>query len=251
MHSHRLRHVYQPLLETSPNCFATPAMPHETKLAFSNEFRRDLLDDRTFTTTEKLHLIFSLLLFLQISVLDLLEFIFASPIKAVRRKAGRFMGYFSAGTTDRTKFPPGYIYQLWHENFKESRPYLHQVVSECAREMVLEESDNIIGNTSLQVRTSKLTTKSFDKMLEPEVLVGMYQELAPFTWSLFDTFASSPNKYRKRMPQSMAQEVEDGDEQEDDPNIVDDDAASKKGVGNLRGKVPGFVRNPKLVSKVP
>lgn len=229
-------------------------MPPETRLEFTNDFWEDLLGDRIFTTTEKLHLIFSLLLFLQITVLELLEFIFTSPINTVRRRAGRFMGYYATGSTDRIRFPAGYIYKLWHENFRDSQPHLHQTVSACAHEMVLEESNQIIKNSELQVKTSKLTMKSFDKMLEPEVLVGMYQELAPFTWSLFDTFAASPNKYRKRMAQPTDQEVtvdEEEEELEDDPNVVDEDVASKKGVHHLRGKVPGFVRNPKLVSRAP
>ncbi|KAJ3522644.1 hypothetical protein NMY22_g11797 [Coprinellus aureogranulatus] len=66
------------------------------------------------TPEARIHLVVSLILYLSISLVDLLEFLFTSRIRRVRDRAGRFMGVYRTGSTPKTRFPAGYIYKLWH-----------------------------------------------------------------------------------------------------------------------------------------
>jgi len=63
------------------------------------KFRRDNLEN-------KLHLIFSLLVFLEISLAQFLTFIFSSKIEKVKSRASCFMGYTETANDEDTCFPP-------------------------------------------------------------------------------------------------------------------------------------------------
>jgi hypothetical protein len=58
-----------------------------------NEFRKNNLEN-------KLHLIFSLLVFLEISLAQFLTFAFSSKIEKVKARAGHFMGYTESANND-------------------------------------------------------------------------------------------------------------------------------------------------------
>ncbi|KAF6744431.1 hypothetical protein DFP72DRAFT_1078616 [Ephemerocybe angulata] len=195
----------------------------------------------------RLHLIFSLVLYLNVVLLQLLEFIFDSSITAVRRKSGRFMGYFASGKDPLRRFPPAVIFRKWHENFPDATPYLHDMIQDCAAEIILEESDEIINDRQLKIKSSTLTHTSIQEMLSPGALIHIFKEHAPFTWKLLWTFAASPNRYRKRMaaaldPDENEIEGEDADvDLEDDPNI-DDTVEVNRDL--LPKSMKGFSRNP-------
>lgn len=85
---------------------------------------------------KKLHLIFTLVMFLQVSVAQLLHFIFTSPIKQVKNRAGRFLGHTHTATSEDNAFPAGMIFRAWHKNFPKARKNLHKMIEPCAVEMV-------------------------------------------------------------------------------------------------------------------
>ena len=204
-------------------------------------------------TTHKLHLVFSLILYLNVVLLKFLEFIFESKIKAVRRKAGRFMGYFASAKDPKRRFPPAVIFRRWHDEYPDSRPYLHNMIQDCATEIILEESDAIIEDKDLKIKASQLTHSSIKDLLSPGSLIRIIKGHAPFTWKLLWTFAASPNRYRKRMmamDETVNSETDPNEDEneidiEDDPNIddeVDVDADL------LPDSMKGFSRNPVFVS---
>jgi len=109
---------------------------------------------------EKLHLIFTLVMFLQISVTQLPQFIFTSEVQEVRNRAARFLGHTRTATSEDKAFPAGMIFRAWHDNFPKAKKNLHKMIEPCAVEIVLEESDKIIGDKELQVKLKDLTLRS-------------------------------------------------------------------------------------------
>ena len=165
----------------------------------------------------KKHLVFTLLQYLELPTLDFLEFIFERKIEDVNRRAGTFMSYDTRKLDEARRFGPGVIFKMWHDNWPDSRPHLHAMVQKCAQEIALEESDNIIKDKELKIRTSTLTQKSFEDMLTPGKLVKKYQQHAPFLWSILQVVSASPNPYRKRKTREAEKKAAEGHEVDSDP----------------------------------
>jgi len=101
------------------------------------EFRRNNLENR-------LHLVFSLLVFLEISLAQFFIFVFSSRIKEVKSRADRFMGYTETANDEATCFPPTAIWNAWLEIFPKCKPHIYKMIRAAACEIALAESDNII-----------------------------------------------------------------------------------------------------------
>jgi hypothetical protein len=78
---------------------------------------------------KRLHLTFSLIIFLQISVAKLLYFIFTSTVVEVRTCSSRFMGYTPSALTEDTKFPPGMVFRAWVENFPGTQGHIRNMIA--------------------------------------------------------------------------------------------------------------------------
>ncbi|KAG5645294.1 hypothetical protein DXG03_006483 [Asterophora parasitica] len=205
--------------------------------------------------TTKLHLVFSLMIFLGVSIQQLLQFIFSSDIRSVKDRSSRFMGYTESATLEN-RFYPSNIFHLWHTRWPAARRYLHEMIIPCAHEIVLEESDQIIADRSLQVQIKDLTVSTLRQLLHPHVLIEKYQELAPFTFKILHTFSASPNKHRKEKASKRAQNSHETSDNEDydlpdDPNMCFDEsgaagrAEGETGDGDWwKGMPGGFARNP-------
>jgi len=89
----------------------------------------------------KLQLIFSLVIFLSVSVRQLLQFIFSSDIQEVKNKASRFLGHTPTAADRDQQFPPATVFNLWHSRWPHVRHLLHGMIQPCAHEIALEESD--------------------------------------------------------------------------------------------------------------
>jgi hypothetical protein len=146
---------------------------------------------------KKLHLLFSLMVFLNLSIANYIDFLFTSSAPSVRQKAGKYLEYRPHGADETRRFAPAKLWSLWHENSK-ARPYLHTIVQGCASKIVLDESDSIISDPSLKVRVKGLTASSIHSLLAPRMLYKKYCDLAPFTTSILHIFTASPNRYRQR-----------------------------------------------------
>ena len=143
------------------------------KLQYDDDYWKEILekDIRRLPLEKKLHLVFSLVMFLQMSVMQLLKFIFTSEIKDVRARAARFLGHTPTATSDDMEFPPGMVFRAWHDHFPKAKNQLHKMIEPCAIEMVLEESDKLIGDKELQVTMKDLTLKSIRTLLQPMVIL--------------------------------------------------------------------------------
>jgi len=72
--------------------------------------------------TEKVHLIISLILFLQLPLAPLLFFVFKTDHKRVKHVAGNFLriqGNTNPG--DEYHFPAATLYRIWHDRFLKCR----------------------------------------------------------------------------------------------------------------------------------
>lgn len=218
-------------------------------LLYDNKFWRGKLGTETqdIDLEEKLHLIFSLCVFLGVTVIQYLQFIFSSDIQTVKQRAGIFMG-------SQTK-PGGAvtIYNLWHTRFPKARGHLHDIVHQCALEMALEESDKIIKEPLFKIRIKDLTVASVQNLLKPQFISAKVQELAPFMWSLLTHFSSAPNAYRQkkeRRAQKTADTGDDSEEADSEPDWDDDpnDDTCNPAPEHPSERKEGFARNPIFVS---
>ncbi|KAJ6630735.1 hypothetical protein B0H10DRAFT_1938899 [Mycena sp. CBHHK59/15] len=137
-------------------------------LQFGATYWEDKLGDLSNESLNtKLHLILSLVLFLGVSVCHLLVFIFTTQIKPVKDRAAQFLGYTPSHTDPNTKA------------------------------IMLEESNRVITDISLQICIKDLTISRIRELLDPSKLADKYCTLAPFFFELLHVFVASPNKYRK------------------------------------------------------
>jgi hypothetical protein len=167
------------------------------------------------STQTKLHLLLFFMMFLSVTIQQLLVFMFSTDIKPVKDCASWFMGYFPTGIGG-VHFAPTAVFELWHKRWPGSRNYLHDMITPCAHKIVLEESDRIIKDSTLRVCIKDLKISDLRDLLHPDKLVAKYQASAPLTFGLMTMFAASPNKYRKEKSswasmtaQSMPEQVED------------------------------------------
>ncbi|KAF6762939.1 hypothetical protein DFP72DRAFT_1140144 [Ephemerocybe angulata] len=229
------------------------------KLAYDDAFWEATLG-HNYTKKHSKHLLFSLLCYLNVSLFDFLQWTFSSDIASVRTRAGRFLGDHKTAKDEEHRFLPTVIFKLWHEKFgKDVSKNLECMLEPYARRIVLQESNAIIQDKNLQIRTGGLTQDSFEDLVTPGMLIEVYQTHAPFTWGLLQTFAASPNLYRKakaaKAKRQLVEETEepdegfdDGEDLEEDPDVNTVEAVMDSGGGGCAmgvGSLPdGFSRNP-------
>ena len=224
-------------------------------LLYNNNYWQEKLGDefRKNNLENKLHLIFSLLIFLEISLAQFLTFTFSSSIGKVKSRASRFMGYTETANNEDTRFPPSAVWHMWLENFPKCRLHIYEMIKPVACEIALGESDTIIGDRLLQVKMKDLTIASIREVLQPQKIIERYQELAPFTWAVLEKFALSPNKWRRRTATKDSEMAPVGDDEgsdwdDDDPNVDDEETPDSR---SKNVKLEGFARNPIFVSTIP
>ena len=78
------------------------------KLLYDNLYWKEAIEEDIckLPLDKKLHLVFTLVMFLQISVAQLLNFIFTSKIKEVQGRAARFLGHTPTATLKDMEFQP-------------------------------------------------------------------------------------------------------------------------------------------------
>ena len=153
------------------------------KLLYDDSYWQDVIgsDVWKLPPERQLHLVLSLVVYLQISIAELLYFIFTSTVDKVKTWSSRFMGYTPSARTEDLKFPPGMIFRAWLKNFPDAEEHLHNMIEPFAQERVEKESNKIIKDVDLKVKMKTLTLKGIHKLLQPHQLMGKYHEHAPFT----------------------------------------------------------------------
>ncbi|KAJ7786989.1 hypothetical protein B0H14DRAFT_3506087 [Mycena olivaceomarginata] len=189
-------------------------------------------------------LVFSLLLFLGLSIREFLIFLFESTLPVVKNRAGIFMG-----NQKKNGFAPGRIFHAWHDRFPKSIPHLHStIIKPCVEEIALQESDRVINYPRLKVRLLDCTLDYIRNVLNPGILPRIYLEDAPFTWDYLSVFTTSPNKWHKERARmgtdgepATPREV---DEWEETPEGSTEESAEFAGETEGFWKGMGFARNP-------
>lgn len=221
-------------------------------LHFDNNFWKDRLPDmgESIKLETRLHLIFSLILFLGVSIQQLLSWLFSTDIPVVVHRVGLFMGYNSTAETEDARFGPSMVFNLWRNpRWPKAQAPIRQMIIPTAYELVLEESDRVIKDPSLQVRIKTLTIQGFRNLLRPEILVEKYRSLAPFMWGILHTFSASPNDYRKRQTRENDRGATEDEDWADDPNANEETDEQQDGTTpSFWDDYKGFSRNPIFVS---
>ncbi|KAJ7780674.1 hypothetical protein DFH07DRAFT_765192 [Mycena maculata] len=187
-------------------------------------------------------LVFSLLVFLGLSLREFLFFLFESAIPSVKQRAGIFMSSNQAHS-----FAPRHLFQLWHERFPKSIPHLHSTIKSCMEELALEESNKVINDPRLKVQLKSCTLDYIRSMLDPGPLPGIFQQDAPYAWDYLTIFTTSPNEYRKKQARkgnnAWKETSVEADEWEETPEQSTDESTELAGETGGFWKEMGFTRN--------
>lgn len=143
-------------------------------LKFDNRYWEDIFGTTKpkFTIEECLHLIVSLVIFLQVSIARFLSFIFTCKIDAVRIRITRFMGYTPTASTLDEQFAPRAILHSWYDEFPKAHEHLNNIIKSWAYQIVQDESDQLIKASSLHVKIKNLTLKEIQDLLRPETILA-------------------------------------------------------------------------------
>src|ERR1700761_2656418 len=103
--------------------------PEPVQLAYNEAFWDQKLspDLQKATIWRKCHLIFSLILFVNIPLVDVFLWLFSSRITRVRQRTGKFLQAPGVGQSP-DDFGPARVYAAWHTEWPQSRPWLHYMV---------------------------------------------------------------------------------------------------------------------------
>jgi hypothetical protein len=222
---------------------------------FDAAYWQDRLEDLSKASLDtKLCLILSLIIHLSVSVRHLLSFIFTTDIKPVRDRAARFLGYTPTHTDPDGRFPAAHIFSLWVERCcsPAQREQILLMITPVAKAGVLQDSNRVITDMSLQIRIRDLTISGIRELLDPSKLADKYRAIAPFFFELLHVFVASPNKYRKYKDTPMDDEEADAEnvgDWGDDPNEDYDEAGHPEAESTSQWEgFEGFSRNPIFVS---
>ncbi len=244
--------------------------PEPESLQYSSDFWEDIFAGQQTPrdTTGKLHLVFSLLVYLALPLHQLLVFSFSSHITAVRARANRFFNYRTHTNIDSDAtghvFWLEKVYHLWHDNWANARGHLHElIVQPCAEEVAVLESNELIKEPSFRIKRTSLLMASIRQLMSPATILSVIKDKAPFTYRFLYTFTTAPNKYRKKkfrctgesMPQDAGEHAGLGSEVTGLPVDKEGDnrepeAAKSEALGTNKWEdlYPGFARNPTIVS---
>ncbi|KAF8599335.1 hypothetical protein BDV93DRAFT_591835 [Ceratobasidium sp. AG-I] len=219
-----------------------------------------LLDGFSLNTSQsKLHAILSLASHFNITIRDLIYFIFSCPDRSVHTRAGMF---FAMKHSDPVPFAPEYLFSLWYGRFN-CKSNLDACFANWTEKLLLEESDQGIKDDYLKISVPKCTIAMINERLIPQNLMRHLQVLMPTTFRILLHFATKPNRYRKNKTQrenqsSLSPEETPLDaspeECSDDEDDIDLDA-NFGDAGDLDGTdwrkdFPGFSRNPYMASGI-
>ncbi|KAJ6564882.1 hypothetical protein DFH09DRAFT_1315131 [Mycena vulgaris] len=252
------------LLALSPNRYHTYlSIVNLANLQYDNSFWQSTFSQgqsKGLNLEAKLHLVFSLMIFLSISTRQLLHWLFTTRIPDVSHRISHFMGFFSTESSPEAQFGPQMLFSLWRDEkrWPKAQKYIRDMTIPCAHELALQDSDRMISSPFLRVRLRTLTIEELRNLLHPTRLIEIVKGLAPFTWGVLHTFCASPNRTRKRQktdedapmpPSGTETEAEDwADDPNDDPDLEAGES-DPAGSANLRWseEYPGFSRNPVFV----
>jgi hypothetical protein len=211
------------------------------------------------TLEARLHLVFSLMIYLSITTRQLMYWLFTTDIPCVSRRISHFMGFFGTESTPEAQFAPGMLFSLWRDatRWPKAQKYIREMSIPCAHELALQDSNRVISSPLLRIRVKTLTIHQLRDFLHPTKLIEIIKGLAPFTWGILHTFCASPNRARKQRKMEedgpmSSEESRDEEDWEDDPN---DDPNLEEGESDPAGtsqshwshEYPGFSRNPVFV----
>lgn len=163
-------------------------------------------------------LVYSLLSFLNITLLDFLTFIFSSARTDVRAKARGFTSFKPSG--DASLFGPYRLWNLWKDNFPSTKEHLVNLIVEPeAISIGIDEFWDIQKKDELKVNSKQLSMDLLRRSFaSPKDLTDFYKGSLPFTFHFLHQLVTSDNKYRRYKKHGIQPTPEPADEATDSNN---------------------------------
>ncbi|KAJ8087846.1 hypothetical protein PM082_006699 [Marasmius tenuissimus] len=243
-----------------------PDILPENELAYTNDFWKEKIGEgsQKLSITRRFHLLFSLLVYLDVPLGQFLLFIFTSSIKAIEGRANRFLKTTPNATNPNAQFWPGTLFRLWSKGRKSREALDENVVMPRVEKIVLKESNRLMKDSDLRVDKKKLTLETIRRLLQPAQLIKKYQDKAPRFWYILHAFTTARNEYRrKRKAHAVALGVSAGNDSSSDSGEETDGSDNRSETSSVTSetsqilegdteevemvpKPPGFMRNPYL-----
>ncbi|KAJ6530440.1 hypothetical protein B0H10DRAFT_1963486 [Mycena sp. CBHHK59/15] len=125
----------------------------------------------------KLHLVFSLMIFLSISTRQILHWLFTARIPDVSHRISHFMGFFSTESSPEAQFCLQMLFSLWRDEkrWPKAQKYIRDMTIPCVHELALQDSDRVISSPFLRVRLRTLTTQNANNKMDLPVVRSVRQ----------------------------------------------------------------------------
>ncbi|KAJ8089759.1 hypothetical protein PM082_018335 [Marasmius tenuissimus] len=241
-----------------------PDILTENELAYTNDFWKEKIGEgsQKLSITRRFHLLFSLLVYLDVPLGQFLLFIFTSSIKAIEGRANRFLKITPNATNPNAHFWPGTLFRLWSKGRKSREALDENVVMPRVEKIVLKKSNRLMKDSDLRVDKKKLTLETIRRLLQPAHLIKKYQDKAPRFWYILHAFTTTRNEYRrKRKAHAVALGVSAGNDSSSDSGEETDGSDNRSETSSVTSetsqilegdteevemvpKPPGFTRNP-------
>lgn len=144
---------------------------------------------------DKLHLVFSLIIYLGISFSKIFTFAFTSDDPRIRQRAGTFLAVPHAGIGRQQRYAPAELHKRWHSWSPAVRHKLHsRFVKLCMEEIAVTESNAIIEEKTFKVSLKKLTIADIYALLRPAAIMEKLCLLAPFTDTYLHALPLAPER---------------------------------------------------------
>jgi hypothetical protein len=123
------------------------------------------------------------MIFLSITIRQLLYWLFTTEIPCVTKHISHFMGFFATETTLESQFAPAMVFGLWRDGkrWPNAQKYIREMSIPSAHELALQDSNRVISSPLLRIRLKTLTIRELRDVLHPSKLIEVVKGLAPFT----------------------------------------------------------------------
>lgn len=199
---------------------------------------------------------FSLSCYLNITIYELLIFIFSTKIKRVQQGARQFMSFRKR--SEGNIYGPRDIWDLWMSRArKDSRSRLkREIIHPTAFDIGRAEVTAALKMQKFKVDITKLSLVQVRKMLDPASLTEMLCTALPFCFGFLTHLSTTPNreqirKINKRARRTSELEVDDEMDLDDDESGSEGSLDQETGEMHRRRREQGSEskrRNPNLVS---
>jgi hypothetical protein len=227
-------------------------LPDPAEINWNTLFGYDI---RSYSISQKISLIYSLVLYLGFTFRSFLTVLFTSEDEQLSKHVNRFYNCRKDGRVIK-EFGPMDLWNIWAEYSDTLKAHLYnEIVWPAAFVLGREEMYRAVRDTELKFDPKDLTVDLVNSKFDAQVFRSAYEERLPFVYRFLIHLMETPNEHRGRRIKQGAKPLNDdssqqgvGNPEDSDSGDSDDDkptANANTGSPSHKGLVPTYTLPPK------